>query len=109
MYMVYHDLTATAYSFTPGTGKTIVENNSFKVGNLIIVSVKLKITATNRDLLTFTADTAKNKGTVFVIGKGTEWTVASAIYGYIGGHVISTQTADISVNDYVHIHGVIVL
>lgn len=103
-----NNLTASAYSFTAADGKTIVENHSFKVGDLIIVSAKLKVTATGEDLLSFT-DTAKNKGTVFVIGKGTEWAIASAIYGYIGDHWISTQSVDISVGDYVHVHGVIVL
>ncbi len=50
--LLKNDLLPSSYSFTAGTGKTIIENHSFKVGNLIIVSAKLKVTTTERKAIT---------------------------------------------------------
>lgn len=102
------DLTPTDYSVTAGNGKSIVFNKSYKVGNLIIIAAKIKVTTTENTLLTF-ADSPKNQGAVFLLGKGGEYSVSSAIYGYIGNRAILTQSNQIAAGDYVHVHGVVVL
>lgn len=102
------DLTSTDYSFTAGNGKSIVFNKSYKVGNLIIIAAKIKVTTTENTLLTF-ADSPKNQGAVFLLGKGGEYSLSSAIYGYIGNGAILTQSNQIAAGDYVHVHGVVVL
>lgn len=102
------DLTPTDYSFTAGNGKSIVFNKSYKVGNLIIIAAKVKVTTTENVLLTF-ADSPKNQGAIFLLGKGGEYSVSSAIYGYIGNGAILTQSNQIADGDYVHVHGVVVL
>ena len=90
---------------------SIANNVSIKVGRVVYLAVKLKITGalSSEEVLRF-SDNAANESTTFVIGKGMEWYVDGIIYGYLNRNsvVISGQNA-VSIGDYLHISTVLIL
>lgn len=94
--------------FTAATGKTIVVNKSYKIGNLLIACLKIKIGTTDKEILTFT-DSALNNEATPIIGMGTEWNITSFIYTYLGQNTLITNTETLTVGQYLHIYIPIVL
>ena len=90
---------------------SIVNNASIKVGRVVYLAVKLKITGTlsSEEVLRFSGNVA-NESTTFVIGKGMEWYIDKIIYGYISANyiVINSKNA-VSIGDYLHINTVLIL
>ena len=89
---------------------SIVNNASIKVGRVVYLAVKLKITGalSSAEVLNFSDNTA-NETTTFVIGKGTEWYIDGAIYGYLGGYCVAISMGSVSIGDYLHINTVLIL
>lgn len=103
------DLTPAKYTgFTAGTGKTIVVNKSYKIGNLLIACLKIKIGTADKEILTFTESALNNEATP-IIGMGTEWNITSFIYTYLGENTLITNTGTLTVGQYLHIYIPIVL
>ena len=102
----------TSFKFTVSNEVSIINNKSVKVGRVVYVAVKIKIESepTTESILNF-ADIAKNQSTTFLIGKGSEWDIGSAVYGYIGENSISINNSQktISVGDFLHISTVLIL
>ena len=90
----------------------ITNNKSFKVGRVVYIFVKVKVASelTSEKILNFTA-IAKNQTAIFLIGKGSEWNIDNAIYGYIAESSISINNGQnvISVGDFLHVSTVLIL
>lgn len=90
---------------------SIANNASIKVGRVVYLAVKLKITGalSSEEVLRFSGNAA-NESTTFVIGKGIDWNISSVIYGYIGKDtiVINNKNA-MSPGDCLHINTVLIL
>lgn len=89
---------------------SIVNNASIKVGRVVYLAVKLKITGalSSAGVLSFSGNAA-NESTTFVIGKGTEWYINEAVYGYLGGNSVAISMSSVSIGDYLHINTVLIL
>ena len=100
------------FSLTAPNEVYIVNNKSFKVGRVVYIFAKVKITSelTLENILNFT-DVAKNQSATFLIGKGSEWNINSVVYGYLGGSAILINNSQhaISVGDFLHINTVLIL
>ena len=90
---------------------SISNNVSIKVGRVVYLTVKLKITGalSSEEVLRFSSN-ATNESMTFVIGKGIEWNINDIIYGYLGKNsiVVSNKNA-VSIGDYLHINTVLIL
>ena len=101
----------THFDVTAPNNVSIINNISIKVGRVVYVAVKIKITGVldSEEILKFSSN-ATNDSTVFVIGKGTEWNINNIVYGYLGGNsVIVSNKNVVSIGDYLHINTVIIL
>lgn len=101
----------TRFNVTVPDNVSIANNVSIKVGRVVYLAVKLKITGvlSSEEVLRF-SDNAANESTTFVIGKGMEWYIDGIIYGYLNRNsiVISGKNA-VSIGDYLHISTVLIL
>lgn len=90
---------------------SIANNASIKVGRVVYLAVKLKITGalSSEEVLRFSSNAA-NESTTFVIGKGMEWYIDGVIYGYLNKNsvIINSKNA-VSIGDYLHINTVLIL
>lgn len=100
----------TRFDVTVPDNVSIVNNASIKVGRVVYLAVKLKITRalSSAAVLSFSGNAA-NESTTFVIGKGTEWYIDGAIYGYLGGNSVAISMSSVSIGDYLHINTVLIL
>ena len=100
----------TRFNVTVPDNVSIVNNASIKVGRVVYLAVKLKITRalSSAAVLSFSGNAA-NESTTFVIGKGTEWYIDGAIYGYLGGNSVAISMSSVSIGDYLHINTVLIL
>ena len=99
------------FGVTVPNNVSIINNISIKVGRVVYVAVKIKITGVldSEEILKFSSN-ATNNSTVFVIGKGTEWNINNIVYGYLGGNsVVVSNKNVVSIGDYLHINTVIIL
>ena len=100
------------FGVTVPNNVSIINNISIKVGRVVYVAVKIKITGVldSEEILKFSSN-ATNSSTIFVIGKGTEWNINSVVYGYLGGSsiLINNSQNAISVGDFLHINTVLIL
>lgn len=90
---------------------SIINNASIKVGRVVYLAVKIKITGvlSSEEVLKFSSN-ATNSSTVFAIGKGIEWNINEIIYGYLGGNsVVVSNKNVVSIGDYLHINTVLIL
>lgn len=101
----------TRFNVTVPDNVSIANNVSIKVGRVVYLAVKLKITGvlSSEEVLRF-SDNAANESTTFMIGKGMEWYIDGIIYGYLNRNsvVISGKNA-VSIGDYLHISTVLIL
>lgn len=101
----------TRFNVTVPDNVSIANNVSIKVGRVVYLAVKLKITGalSSEEVLRF-SDNAANESTTFMIGKGMEWYINGIIYGYLNRNsvVISGKNA-VSIGDYLHISTVLIL
>lgn len=101
----------TRFDVTVPDNVSIVNNASIKVGRVVYLAVKLKITGvlSSEEVLRF-SDNAANESTTFMIGKGMEWYIDGIIYGYLNRNsvIISGKNA-VSIGDYLHINTVLIL
>lgn len=90
---------------------SIANNASIKVGRVVYLAVKLKITGalSSEEVLRLSSNAA-NESTTFVIGKGMEWRIDGVIYGYLNRNsvVINSKNA-VSIGDYLHVNTVLIL
>ena len=100
----------TRFNVTVSDNVSIVNNASIKVGRVVYLAVKLKITGalSSEEVLRFSGN-AVNVSATFVIGKGTEWYIDGAIYGYLGGNSVLISVSSVSIGDYLHINTVLIL
>ena len=100
----------TRFDVTVPDNVSIVNNASIKVGRVVYLAVKLKISRalSSAAVLSFSGNAA-NESTTFVIGKGTEWYIDGAIYGYLGGNSVAISMSSVSIGDYLHINTVLIL
>lgn len=100
----------TRFDVTVPDNVSIVNNASIKVGRVVYLAVKLKITRalSSAAVLSFSGKAA-NESTTFVIGKGTEWYIDGAIYGYLGENFVAISMSSVSIGDYLHINTVLIL
>ena len=100
----------TRFDVTVPDNVSIVNNASINVGRVVYLAVKLKITRalSSATVLSFSGNAA-NESTTFVIGKGTEWYIDGAIYGYLGGNSVAISMSSVSIGDYLHINTVLIL
>lgn len=99
------------FDVTVPNNVSIINNISIKVGRVVYVAVKIKITGVldSEEILKFSSN-ATNSSTIFVIGKGTEWNINDIVYGYLGGNsVVVSNKNVVSIGDYLHINTVIIL
>lgn len=100
------------FGVTVPNNVSIINNISIKVGRVVYVAVKIKITGVldSEEILKFSSN-ATNSSTIFVIGKGTEWNINSVVYGYLGvsSILINNSQNAISVGDFLHINTVLIL
>lgn len=99
------------FGVTVPNNVSIINNISIKVGRVVYVAVKIKITGVldSEEILKFSSN-ATNSSTIFVIGKGTEWNINDIVYGYLGGNsVVVSNKNVVSIGDYLHINTVIIL
>lgn len=90
---------------------SIAGNISIKVGRVVYIAVKIKITGalSSEEVLRFSGN-AVNESTTFAIGKGIEWNINEIIYGYIGKNsIIISNKNVVAIGDYLHINTVIIL
>lgn len=90
---------------------SIANNSSIKVGRVVYLAVKLKITGdlSSSEVLRFSGFAANNT-TTFMIGKGKEWYINGAIYGHLGSNFVAIfSTSSVSIGDYLHINTVLIL
>ena len=101
----------TRFNVTVPDYVSISNNVSIKVGRVVYLTVKLKITGalSSEEVLRFSSN-ATNESMTFVIGKGIEWNINDIIYGYLGKNsiVVSNKNA-VSIGDYLHINTVLIL
>nr|DAG36825.1 MAG TPA: hypothetical protein [Bacteriophage sp.] len=107
----YFNTANTRFDVTVPDNVSIANNASIKVGRVVYLAVKLKITGalSSEEVLRFSGNAA-NESTTFVIGKGGEWNISSVIYGYLGENsiVINSKNA-VSIGDYLHVNTVLTL
>lgn len=99
------------FGVTVPNNVSIINNISIKVGRVVYVAVKIKITGVldSEEILKFSSN-ATNSSTIFVIGKGTEWNINDIVYGYLGGNsVVVSNKNVVSIGDYLHINTIIIL
>lgn len=99
------------FGVTVPNNVSIINNISIKVGRVVYVAVKIKITGVldSEEILKFSSN-AKNSSTIFVIGKGTEWNINDIVYGYLGENsVVVSNKNVVSIGDYLHINTIIIL
>lgn len=101
----------TRFDVTVPGNVSIANNASIKVGRVVYLAVKLKITGalSSEEVLRFSSNAA-NESTTFVIGKGMEWYIDGVIYGYLNKNsvIINSKNA-VSIGDYLHINTVLIL
>lgn len=101
----------TRFDVTVPDNVSIANNASIKAGRVVYLAVKLKITGalSSEEVLRFSSNAA-NESTTFVIGKGAEWRIDEAIYGYLSRNsvVINNKNA-VSIGDYLHVNTVLIL
>lgn len=101
----------TRFDVTVPDNVSIANNASIKVGRVVYLAVKLKITGalSSEEVLSFSSN-AVNESTTFVIGKGMEWYIDGVIYGYLNRNsvLINSKNA-VSIGDYLHISTVLIL
>lgn len=103
------DLAPVKYTeFTAGTGKTIVVNNSYCVGKLLIACLKVKIEGTGSQVVKIASNILNSGGTT-IVGIGTEWSVTKSIYMYIGYDSLVVNEEDFALGQYLHIYVPLVL
>ncbi len=101
----------TRFDVTVPDNVSIANNASIKVGRVVYLAVKLKITGalSSEEVLRFSGNAA-NESTTFVIGKGMEWYIDGIIYGYLNSNsVIINGKNAVSPGDYLHINTVLIL
>lgn len=99
------------FGVTAPNNVSIINNISIKVGRVVYVAVKIKITGVldSEEILKFSSN-ATNSSTIFVIGRGTEWNIKDIVYGYLGENsVVVSNKNVVSIGDYLHINTVIIL
>lgn len=101
----------TRFDVTVPDNVSIANNASIKVGRVVYLAVKLKITGalSSEEVLRFSSNAA-NESTTFVIGKGMEWYIDGVIYGYLNRNsVVINRKNAVSIGDYLHINTVLIL
>lgn len=101
----------TRFDVTVPNNVSIAGNISIKVGRVVYIAVKIKITGalSSEEVLRFSGN-AVNESTTFAIGKGIEWNINEIIYGYIGKNsIIISNKNVVAIGDYLHINTVIIL
>lgn len=99
------------FDVTAPNNVSIINNASIKVGRVVYLAAKIKITGvlSSEEVLKFSSN-ATNSSTVFTIGKGIEWNINEIIYGYLGGNsVVVSNKNVVSIGDYLHINTVLIL
>lgn len=100
----------TRFNVTTSDNISIASNTSIKVGRVVYLAVKLKITgALSSERVLMFSGNATNKSTTFVIGKGSEWNILSVIYGYLSKDSIAINGNSVSIGDYLHVNTVLTL
>lgn len=101
----------TRFDVTVPDNVSIASNISIKVGRVVYIAVKIKITGalSSEEVLRFSSN-ATNESTTFAIGKGIEWNINEIIYGYIGKNSIVVSNKNVvAIGDYLHINTVLIL
>lgn len=101
--------------YVPVTAKTnfvIDTNNSRRIGNVIVVSVKGHATGALSSGGMFGLDftgTIRNGSNTFPIGIGSEWNITSVGYGYFNSQSKNFSTQTLTSGQYVHLQYVVVI
>lgn len=101
--------TITPVSMTAGPNFTIDVNNSYRMGNLIIVYVKGHLSGTGSLLFTLSnvSGTVRNGSNTFAVGTGDAWSISGSGYCYFNETRKDFSTTLSS--GYLHIHYVILI
>ncbi len=99
--------TPEGITLTPATGVTIVTNRSYKIGKILVLSVKGYTTEakSNGAKIFDLPATILQAGIPFPIGVGVEWGITGTAYGYARSNDIG---ATLSAGQYFHINATLV-